>query len=97
MKIADYGDGDAALAEALGYMRDGLRRLASIDRYSHKLAAGARQLLYLQRGGIHVDRIRVCHRLNDDRVTAADRNAADIYCYRPPSIHIRHANAPSMI
>jgi hypothetical protein len=97
VKIPDNGDRDAALAEALDYVRDGIRRLASVDRYTNELAPCASQLLYLRRCSLDVYRIRVCHRLNNYGVWAAHSHAAYIDRYRPPSISIRHSNAPLML
>ena len=63
------------LADHLGHGRGGL---LGVDRDPDELAAGVGEPGDLDRRRVGVRRVRVRHRLDDDRVAAADEDAADV-------------------
>ena len=71
------------LADHLG---DGRGRLVRVDRDPHELRAGVGQAGDLDRRRVGVDRVGVGHRLDDDRMGAADEHTADVDAHRrtPP-------------
>ncbi len=78
MEVADDRHGDVHLRQPLLDARHGGGRLVAVDRDAHQLGAGARQRRHLLRGAFDVGGVGIGHRLHDDRMTAADHDAADI-------------------
>jgi hypothetical protein len=89
VEVADDGDVAADVAEAPDDLGDGLRGLVGVDGDADELAAGAGEVLDLLGGAGGVGRIGVRHRLDDDRVIAADAYAADVHG-DGPSPHVCH-------
>ena len=78
VEVADdrHVDAEAAdLADHLGHGRGGL---IGVDRDPDQLRAGMRQPCDLDGGAIRIGRVRVGHRLDDDRMGAADEDATDV-------------------
>src|SRR6185436_5736950 len=78
VKVTDDGHRYATRAKSLNDLRHSFSRLARVYCNSDKLGAGASQLLNLQRGPCDVDRVGVCHRLDDYRVAAPHSDAVDV-------------------
>ena len=64
--------------ELAHHLRDGGRGLLRVDGDPDELRAGVGEAGDLDRGRVGVGRVRVRHRLDDDRVGAADEHAADV-------------------
>ena len=102
VEVADDRHVDAEPADLADHLRDGRGGLVGVDRHAHELRAGMRQARDLDRGGVRVGGVGVGHRLDDDRVGAADEHAADIDADRrvPPRpelvwrAHVPAAQAP---
>ncbi len=77
VEVADERHGDAEPGEPLADMRDGGGGLVAIDRDAHDLGAGAGERRDLRDRRIDIGRVRVGHRLDDDRSAAADHHGAD--------------------
>ena len=86
MEIADQRHPAADGVEPLA--NDGNRRcrLGGIDGDAYELRAGIGQRFDLRDGRGDVRRVRVGHRLDDDRGITANRNTADVRCPRPAAI-----------
>ena len=78
MKVADERHGDAPFEQPLLDVGDGGGRLIAIDRDAYEFGAGAGQRRHLSRRRFHIGRIRIGHRLHDDRRPAAHRDAANL-------------------
>jgi hypothetical protein len=78
VEVADQRHLDAHPQQALTDARHGLGRLVAVDRDAHDLGTGAGEVGGLPCGRLHVGRVRVGHRLYDDRRAAADDHAAHI-------------------
>ena len=76
VEIADQRHVAAECVEPLADLRDGSRRFGGVDGNPHKLGAGVGKRFDLCDRGRHVGRVRVRHRLDDDRRAAADAYAA---------------------
>ena len=68
----------AQAVELADDLRDGGRRRLVVDGDPDQLRSGMGQPGNLDRGRVDVGRVRVRHRLDDDRVGAADEDAADV-------------------
>ena len=79
MEVADQRNAHAQPIELLADDGHRLRRLVVVDGDAHQLAAGVRQLRDLDGGGIGVGGVGVRHRLDDDRMSGADEDAADVH------------------
>ena len=77
MEVADDRDRDAHVDQAAGDLGDRACRLLVVDRDANELAAGARELGHLERGPRGVGRVRVRHRLHDDRMRRPDGDVTD--------------------
>ena len=64
-------------------------RLIAIDGDAHELGAGRRQRRHLARGRLDIGRIRIGHRLHDDRRPATHRDAANLNRDSFVSLHVR--------
>ena len=69
--------------EPVADVRDGGRGLVAIDRDADDFRAGAGERRDLRHRRVDIGRVRVGHRLDDDRGAAADRDAADADADRP--------------
>jgi hypothetical protein len=83
VEVADERHRDADPVKPLADVRDGRSRLVPVDGDAHDLGAGARQCGDLGDSRIDVGRIRVGHRLDDDRRVAADHHRSDPHADRP--------------
>ena len=83
VEVADERDGDAEPVEALADLRHGGGRLVPVDGDAHDLGAGAGQGRDLGHRGVHVGRVGVGHRLDDDRGAAADHDGPDPHADGP--------------
>ena len=86
MEVAD--DGNAHAGHDVG---DRLRRRLVVDGDPHQLAAGVVQRTCLRSRRTDVRRIRVGHRLDDDRMSTAHLHAADVDDDGPPARTTGHA------
>jgi len=68
---------------------DGGGRLIAIDRDAYEFGAGTGQRCHLTRGTLDIGRIRIGHRLHDDRRPAAHRDAANLNRDSFVSVHFR--------
>ena len=77
VEVADQGDVDAEIVEALADARDGRGRVGAVHGDAHDLGPGAseRRDLGDRRGDVR--RVGVGHGLNDDRAAATDGDRAD--------------------
>ena len=91
MKIADNRHPHAELVQAIHDLRYRRGCLLRIHRHPHQFRAGSRQRHYLIHGPGHIRRIGIGHRLNNNRMIAANhhtrhidnrRRAAQLYCHR---------------
>jgi hypothetical protein len=89
MKVADERHGDAPFEQPLLDVGDGGGRLIAIDRDAYEFGAGAGQRRHLPRGTLDIGRIRIGHRLHDDRRPAAHRDAANLNRDSFVSVHFR--------
>ena len=78
VEVADDRHVDAEAADLADHLGDGRGRLLGVDRDPHELRAGVGQPRDLDRGRVGVGRVRVRHRLDDDRMRAPDEDAADV-------------------
>jgi hypothetical protein len=78
VEIADQRHEDAEPFQPFADLRHGGGALVAVDGDADDFRAGAMQRGDLCDGGIHVGRVGVGHRLDDDRRIAADDHAADI-------------------
>jgi hypothetical protein len=72
VKVADNRNDNAALAERVYDVWNCGGRMTSVHSDADKLRTGASELLDLQSGAFDVHGVGVGHRLDDDRVLAAD-------------------------
>ena len=73
VEVADDRDVDAEVVASLrDHLRDGRGGLVGVDRDADELRAGVGEPGDLDRGRVGVRGVRVRHRLDDDRVGAAD-------------------------
>ena len=72
-------------AQLAGDLRDGRRGRLGVDRDPDELRAGVGEPGDLDRGRVRIGRVRVRHRLDDDRMGAADEDAADVDADGRPS------------
>ena len=79
VEVADDRDGGAEAADLAHDLRDRRGRGLVVDRDPDQLRAGMGQPRDLERRGVGVGRVRVRHRLDDDRMAAADHHALDIH------------------
>ena len=77
VEVADERRGDAEPGEPVADMRDRGGGLVAIDRDAHDFRAGAGERRDLRDRRIDIRRVRIGHRLDDDRSAAADRHGAD--------------------
>ena len=90
VEVADDRHVDAQAADLADHLGDRRRGLVGVDRDPHELAAGVRQPGNLDGGPVGIGRVGVGHRLDDDRVGAADEDAADVDLdRRPPTRDVR--------
>ncbi len=78
VEVADERDLDPHLGEPVADVRDGGRRLVAVDGDADQLRAGAGERGDLGCRRVHVRRVGIGHRLDDDRRAAAHDDAADI-------------------
>jgi len=64
---------------------DGLSSRLVVHRHTDQLASRLSQSPDLGKRGLHVRRVRVGHRLNNDRMFPTDSDAADVHYDRLPS------------
>jgi len=77
VEVADDWHIEILFEKSLLDVRHGGCRLVAVDGDADDLGTGPRQRGDLLGGRIDIGRIRVGHRLHDDRGAAADRHAAD--------------------
>ena len=82
MKIADDRRGASQIAQPRHNFRHRRRRFRHVHRDAHQLRAGVGQFLALRHGAGNVRRIRIGHRLDDDRRAAANLELADFDAVR---------------
>jgi hypothetical protein len=102
--IGGQGHRRAAALQESADLADGARILQGGRRHAHDLAAGAVQALDRVHARGHISCRLVDHRLNHDRVVAANDYAPDAHRARPPpwqsrghagvSIHAAHLSLP---
>ena len=78
VEVADQRHGHAHLRQSVADVRHGLGRLVAVHGNAHDLRAGAGQRRALAGCRVRVGRIRVGHRLHDDRRVAANGDATDL-------------------
>ena len=78
MEVADDRHVDAEAADLADHLGHRGRGLLGVDGDPDELRAGVGQPGDLDRGRVGVGRVGVRHRLDDDRVGAADEDAADV-------------------
>ena len=79
VEVADDRHGRAQAPDLAHDLRDRRGRRLGVDGDPDQLGAGVSQPGDLDRGGVRVGRVRVGHRLDDDRMAAADHHAADVH------------------
>ena len=82
MDIRHQGDMDAFFD-----LTNGLRRRHIRNGHAHQFTARFFQGQNLRHGGIHISRICITHRLNDDWVCPAHHQITDFYFSCPFSFH----------
>ena len=85
VEVADDRDVDAEAADLADHLGDGRGGLFGVDRHTDELRAGVGEPGDLDRRRVRVGRVGVRHRLDDDRVRAADEHAADVDADRRPA------------
>ena len=90
MKVADDGDADTALVEALDDVGHSGRGFLIVDRDANNLGAGQGQGFYLLDGGGDVRRICVGHRLHNNGDFPSHSDLADPDCGRLPALNLGH-------
>ena len=85
VEVADDRDANAQVVELAPDLRHGARGAIVVDRDAHELGACVGERGNLQGRGVGVGRVRVRHRLDDDRVARADQHAADVDRRRLPA------------
>ena len=70
VEVADDRHVDAEAPDLADHLRHGGGRFVRVDRHADELRTGVRQPCDLDGGRVRVGRIRVGHRLDDDRVGA---------------------------
>ena len=85
VEVADDRHVDAEPADLAHHLRDGRRGLLGVDGDPDELGAGVGEPGDLDRGRVGVGGVRVRHRLDDDRMGAADEHAADVDADRRPA------------
>ncbi len=78
VEVTDDRHADAEIADLAHDLGHGGGRSVGVDRHADQLGAGVGQRGDLERGGVRIGGVGVGHRLHDDRVPAADEDAADI-------------------
>ncbi len=96
VKIADQRHVAALGVEPLADRRHGPGRRWGVDGDAHDLRAGPGQLERLPGGGDGIGRVRVGHRLDDDRSAAADHDLAHPHRHRPMPPDLRKRNHPAV-
>ena len=78
VEVAHYRHVGAEAPDFLHYYRHRGRGSLVVHRYPDQLGAGVGQLRNLDGRGVGISRIRIRHRLDDDRAAAANDYAADV-------------------
>jgi hypothetical protein len=92
MEIPDEWDVYASLGELIANVRHSFRCLVTVDRDAHKLGARTCQRRDLLCCCCNISRVGVGHRLDDNRMFAADPDAANLHAHRraPRASEIAH-------
>jgi hypothetical protein len=95
MEVADNRDTNAEFVQCFGELRDGARGVIRVDGDTDDLRPGLCQRDDLIDRGLCVRRIGIGHRLDDNRVIAADLHTAHADRHRFPARRCRHVRDSS--
>ena len=79
VEVADDRHVDIHAQQPLFDVRHGGGGFIAVHGDAHEFRAGSRQRRHLAGGRLHIGRVRIGHRLNDDRCASADRDIADLH------------------
>ena len=80
----------ALLRDALDDVRNCLCRIIIINGDADHLGTGTGQRSDLLDGALDIRRVRVGHRLHDDRRLGPHANATNVDCYCTTTLYLRH-------
>ena len=77
VEVPDERNGNSHVGEPARDLGDRACGIVIVDRDAHESTSGASEVSHLKRGAGRIGRVRVRHRLHDDRVGGPYGNTAD--------------------
>ena len=93
VEVADDGHAEAALLETVHDVRHGGGGVLVVDGDAHNLRAGKGEGCNLFNGGLHVGRVGVGHRLDENRDLPANAHMANFYGGGFSAMNLRHGSS----